>query len=104
MYFVGGDGSQNMFVYQPTLDTLELKKDKSTVYILGWKSKEVYISKLKTLYTVFLHSTKSSGHRMGIKFDKDPLALDQNNYTTKIVNAYIVYHLDAWPRILLTIW
>ena len=26
---------------------------------------------------------------MGIKFDKDPLALEQNNYTTKIVNVYI---------------
>ena len=35
---------------------------------------------------------------MGIKFDKDPLAAQQNNYTTKIVNVYIVYDLDAWPR------
>ena len=34
MYFVGDDGSQNMFVYQPTLDTLESKKDKGTDYIL----------------------------------------------------------------------
>ena len=35
---------------------------------------------------------------MGIKFDKDPLAAQQNNYTTKIVNVYTVYDLDAWPR------
>ena len=35
---------------------------------------------------------------MGIKFDKDPLAVEQNNCTTKIVNVYIVYELDAWPR------
>ena len=35
---------------------------------------------------------------MGIKFDKDPLAVEQNNYLTKIVNVYIVYDLDAWPR------
>ena len=28
--FLGDDGSQNMFVYQPTLDTLELKNDKGT--------------------------------------------------------------------------
>ena len=32
---------------------------------------------------------------MGIKFDKDPLAVEQNNYASKIVNIYIVYDLDA---------
>ena len=38
--FVLGDyGSQNMCDYQPTLDTLELKEDKWTDYIVGWKSK-----------------------------------------------------------------
>ena len=35
---------------------------------------------------------------MELKFDKDPLALEKNNYLTKIVNVYIVYDLDAWPR------
>ena len=30
MYFTSNDGSQNTFVYQPALDTLELKKDKGT--------------------------------------------------------------------------
>ena len=35
---------------------------------------------------------------MGIKFDKDSLAVEQNNYLTKIVNVYIVYDLDPWPR------
>ena len=35
---------------------------------------------------------------MRIKFDKDPLPVEQNNHTTKIVNAYIVYELNAWPR------
>ena len=35
---------------------------------------------------------------MGIKFDKDPLAVERINYLTKIVNVYIVYDLDAWPR------
>ena len=32
------------------------------------------------------------------KFDKDPLAVVQNNYLTKIVIVYIVYDLDDWPR------
>ena len=34
---------------------------------------------------------------MGIKFDKDPLAVEQNNYLSKIVNVYIAYDLDSWP-------
>ena len=35
---------------------------------------------------------------MGVKYDKDPLAVEQNNYASKIVNVYIVHDLDAWPR------
>ena len=48
------------------------------------------------LYTAFLHSIKVSGYRMGIKFDKDSLAVEQNNYLRN--NIYIVYDLDAWPK------
>ena len=58
------------FLYQPILDTLELKKDKGTDYILRWKSKEVYNSKLNPLHTALLQSIKLSGYRMGIKFEK----------------------------------
>ena len=35
---------------------------------------------------------------MGIKFEKDPLAVEQNNCLTKIVNAYTVCDLNAWPK------
>ena len=86
------------FVYQLSLDTLELKKDKDTNYVLTWKSNGVYNSKFKPLYTAFLYSIKLSGYKTGIKFDKDPLAIEQSNYLTKIVNAYIVYELNAWSR------
>ena len=34
---------------------------------------------------------------MGIKFDKDPLAVEKNNYVSKVVNVYIVHDLHAWP-------
>ena len=44
------------------------------------------------------HYILLSEYRIGIKFDKDPLAVEQNNYLTKIVNVYIVYHLHAWTR------
>ena len=37
---------------------------------------------------------------MGTKFDKDPLAVEQNKYLTKIdQTVYIVYGLDAWLKI-----
>ena len=38
---------------------------------------------------------------MAIKVAKDPLVVEQNNNATKIVNAYIVYELDTWPKNLL---
>ena len=41
---------------------------------------------------------KLSGSRIGIKFDKDPLAVEQNNYLTKILSIYIVFDLNAWPE------
>ena len=56
MFFTSNDGSQNTFVYQPTYETLELRKGKGTDYVLRWKSNGAYNSKLKPLYTVFLHS------------------------------------------------
>ena len=50
------------------------------------------------MYTAFLHSIKLSQYIIGIKFDKDPLAVEQNNYLSKFASAYIVYELDAWTR------
>ena len=70
----------------------------STDYIFSWKSKGVYDSKCKSLYIVFLHSIKVSGYRIVIKFDNDPLAVEQNNYMTKILNVYIINDLDTWAR------
>ena len=87
-----------MFNYQPTFNTLELKKRRSTYFVFIWKSKEVCNSKLKPLYTAFLHSLKYFGYRTGIKFDKDLLAIEQNNCFTKILNIYMVYGLDIWSR------
>ena len=31
---------------------------------------------------------------MGIKFDKDPFAVEQNNYLSIVLNVYITYDLD----------
>ena len=55
----------------------------------------MYSLKLKRLYTTFLYSVKLHGVKIEIKFDKDYLAVEQANYSTKIENAYIVYDLGA---------
>ena len=62
------------------------------------KSKGIFNSKLKPWYTAFLDGVKLYENRMGRKFDKEPLAMEQNNYFNKIVNVYIVYDLDSWER------
>ena len=49
-------------------------------------------------YVLLSDSIKLSEYRIGIKFDKDPLSVEQNKYLTKIANVYIVYDLDAWTR------
>ena len=93
MYFTSNDGS-----HRPTLDMSEFKIDKSTDYVFSLKSNGVYNSKLQPLYAAFLHSLKLTGYKIGIKFNKDSLAVEQNNYLTKIVNVYIAYDLATWPR------
>ena len=45
-----------------------------------------------------MHSIKLSGYAIGITFDKDSLAVEQNNYLTKIVNFYIACDLNTLPR------
>ena len=62
-----------MFVSQPTFVTLELKVNKSTEYV-------DFVPKI------------------AIEFNNTPLATEQSNYV-KIVNAYIVYDLDNWPKV-----
>ena len=40
---------------------------------------------------------------MTIEYDRDTLVVEQNNYATKTVNAYICYELNTLKEILLTI-
>ena len=49
-------------------------------------------------YVAFLHNIKPSEYRVGIQFNNSILVVEQKNYWTKIVNAYIVYDLDDWPK------
>ena len=62
-----------MFISQPTFVTLELKVNESTEYV-------DFVPKI------------------AIEFNNTLLATEQSNYV-KIVNAYIVYDLDNWPKV-----
>ena len=95
MYFTGVAGLRNMFVYQPTLSTLQLQKDKGTKYVISLRPKGLYGSTLSLQYTHILHSIIAFGYKIGIKCNRDPLVVEQNKYVTKIINAYIVYELDT---------
>ena len=49
-------------------------------------------------YASFLHNLKLSENRVGIKFHKYSLAVEQNKYLIKIVNVHIVHKLNDWPK------
>ena len=39
--------------------------------------------------------------KIAISLNNIPLVVEQNSYVTKIVNAYIAYGLNNWPKLLL---
>ena len=90
-----------MFLYEPTFKVLELKNDNGTEYVINWKSKGAYQSKLKALNDAFLHNVRYFGNKTWIQFNSTPLVIEQNKYTWRIVNVYIVYDLNNWSKILL---
>ena len=100
-YITSNHGSRNMFVYEPTFKVLELKSDKCTEYIINWKSKGACKSKLKALNDAFWHNVKNFGNQRWIQFNNTSLVIEQNKYTSRIVNVYIVYDLNNQPKILL---
>ena len=57
-FLFGDDGFQNVLIYQPTFNTLELKKGKGTDYVIGWKSKDLFESKILP-FMVLSHLTRS---------------------------------------------
>ena len=77
---------------------IRVKKDKSNEYVVRWKSKGEYNSKHAPLEGAFVPNMKYCSSKIGIQFNNTPLVVEQNNYTTTTVNAYIVYVLDNFPK------
>ena len=78
-----------MFVYQPTFSTIKYQ-DINTEDVIGWKSKEVYVTDLVPIKIDSLPDIKYSKHGIGIQFKYIPLVAGQINYTTKIALFMII--------------
>ena len=98
LYFTSDDGLQNLFVYQPTFSVTKYLNT-STEYIISWRSKGIYNTKLIPIKNNSLPNIKYFNKKISLQFDYIPLVVEQNNCTSKIVNVYIVYDLDSWPKI-----
>ena len=66
--FFDGNGFQNMFMYQTTFSTLELKKTKLLNKILAGNRKGISNSKLTQLHCAFLRGIKYFLSKIGIQF------------------------------------
>ena len=89
-YFKINDGLQNMFVYEPTFSTI---KHHNTEYIISWRTKRLYTTKLTSISNGLLPDIVCFNKKWHCDLD-----VDQNNYSTEIVNVYIVFGLDYWPE------
>ena len=49
---------------------------------------------------VFLPKIKYFRYKTENQFSNIPLVVEQKSYETKIVNAFIVYNSDNWPKII----
>ena len=80
----------------------ELKLKQSTEFVICWKSKGLYKSKLLPLHCSFLPNITFwvlFWVPNSIQFINTRLVVEKNNYAAKNVNAYIAYDLDNWPKI-----
>ena len=46
-----------------------------------------------------MSNIKYFNEKIGLQFNYTPLAVEQNNHATKIVNIYIINDLDYWPKL-----
>ena len=51
------------------------------------------------MHGAFMPRLRYCAKKIWIYLNKSPLVVEQNNYSTKIVNAYIVYDLNDSPKV-----
>ena len=60
--------------------------------------KGLYNAKLLPLDCAFLSDIQYFRSKIGIQFHNTHVVVEQSNYTTKSINAYLYYNLDNWPK------
>ena len=81
-----------MFVYQRTISTLQLQKDKSVYYVISSESKGYIVLLFLQNILIYLRSIKSFDSKIETE------SCRSTNYSIKIVNAFIVNELNTWPK------
>ena len=64
---------------------LDLRTDKGTEYITGWKLKVWFEWNLLPLHDTFISKLKWFGNKIGLHFNNTPLVIVRNHLTTKSV-------------------
>ena len=105
MLFTGSDGLQNMFVYQPTFNNINIKQVSNEYDVYAWNPKGIYNFEHKALHdhaTVIIYSP----YKIVLRSNNSVLTIAQNNYKTKILNTItqiefilpIIFNSDNWSR------
>ena len=90
-----------MFACQQKFNVLWLKNGNGIEYIISLNLEGVYNSKLNAIHGAFLTNVKYFGNKIEIQFNNTHLVIEKHNYTSRIVNVYIVSALDNWSKHLL---
>ena len=69
----------------------------SSGYIIVWKSKGLFTSKLEQFYKALLSNRKGFAYKMGTQFNNTALVI-KKAITWKNWNVSILYYKDNWPR------
>ena len=72
---------------------LDLKIDEGTEYATDWKSKGLSEWKFLPLHGAFIPKAKRFGYIIKIQFNNTPLVIDQNNFTTTIMNISLLIQI-----------
>ena len=98
MYFTGEDGYQNFLVFASMLSSLILDSNKK---VTKWISTGILFEKIKPFDTnlKLIMSNLANGREI-LKFNNSVLVQKSSSslYKNFILNLYIVYELNNWPR------
>ena len=98
MYFMGNDGYQNFLVFAPMLSSLTLDNHKK---VTDWILIAVSPEKIKPFYTSLEKAMCNVvNNKVILMFNNSVLVQKGSSslYITFILNLFIVYELNNWPR------